>query len=308
MNESGTRRRWKRRVAYVFCGVIVLWLIGDFVYSRVVAHQINRWEAAIERDQDGIQTGCREYTVGNGKTALLLVHGINDSPRCYRKMAPVLADQGFTCRVMRMPGFAKPIDEYASATQKQWISAVDAEVASLRKTHDRVCTIAHSLGGAVAISYLLDKPDAVDAVVLIAPAVEVSDERSPVLSTRAWHEFGQWALPFTSITNSPFENDAHDPAERDYPGRMIFTPKSIADQTFQLIDNNRERASDFKPPLMMVLSKDDEVIDWQAAERFYQDAVSTEKEIFFTKDAGHTIASDYGWEALARAIAKFCDE
>jgi len=290
----------------VLCIVLVVWLIGDFVYSRVVANQISRWEATIERDADGIQVGCREYTIGKGKTALLLIHGINDSPRCYRKMAPALADKEFTCRVMRMPGFAKPIDEYAIATKEQWISAVDAEVASLRKTHDRVCIIAHSLGGAVAISYLLDKPEAVDAVVLIAPAIEVSNERSPVLSTRVWHEFGQWALPLTSTTNSPFENDAHDPAERDYPGRMIFTPKSIADQTFQLIDNNHGRAHEFKTPLLMVLSKDDKVINWKAAEQFYRNAAATKKQNYFTEDAGHTIPSDYGWDVLSSDIAKFC--
>jgi alpha-beta hydrolase superfamily lysophospholipase len=209
---------------------------------------------------------------------------------------------------MRLPGFASPVDQYAQATREQWIAAVEREVSTLRHSHGHVCLVAHSLGGAVTISYLLDQPNGVDAAVLIAPAVEVSNARSPLLSTRAWHEFGKRTLLFTRITRSPFENDAHDPRERDYPGRMIFTPQSIAEQTFQLIDNNRGRAGRFATPLMMVLSKEDQVIDWQAAERFYQQAASPRKKLRFMADAGHTIPSDFGWDELTQDIADFCRE
>jgi carboxylesterase len=298
---------WRRLkiVLFVLLALVAVWLLGDFIYSCYVAHHIRKREATVERDADGVEVGCREYTVGSGSTAILLVHGINDSPACYHKVAPALAEQGFTCRVMRMPGFAKPIPEYAKATRHQWVSAVNNEVKALRQDHDRVVIVAHSLGAAVTIAYLLENPDAVDAVVLIAPAVEVSNLRSPLLPARAWHEISQWILPSTTVAYSPFPGDCHDEKALEYPGRIPFTPKTTADETFALIDFNRGRAADLQLPLMMVLSKDDRVIDWQAAERFYEEALGEEKEVHFLEDSGHVIPVDFDWKILVQKIAEF---
>jgi esterase/lipase len=201
-----------------------------------------------------------------------------------------------------------PIERYAKATKEEWLAEVKSEIQTLRENHVRVAIVAHSLGGAVTISCLLEDPEAVDAVVLIAPAVEVSDRRSPLLSTRAWHEIAKWLLPFTKITSSPFTNDCHDIAAGDYAGRTTFTPLAVADQTFQLVDANRGRAAEFKTPLMMVLAKDDQVIDWEAAERFYQEASSEPKTIRFMEDCGHAIPVDNGWEDLTREVADFLRE
>lgn len=235
-----TRKRLKT-ILFVLFGLACVWALGDLVYSSIVAYRIKKWEASIERDDEGVQRGCREYTTGSGETAVLLIHGINDSPRCYYKMAPTLAEEGFTCRVMRLPGFAEPIQRYAQATKEQWLAAVERELRSLRQHNRRVAIVAHSLGGAVTIAYLLDNPEAVDAVVLLAPAVDVSNRRSPLLSAQTWHEIGRHSLLFTKVTSSPFPNDCHDAAEREYPGRTAFMPVAVADQTFQLIDDNRGR-------------------------------------------------------------------
>ena len=111
-------------------GLVCVWLAGDLIYSLIVANRVKKWEASIERDGDGVQEGSQAYTVGSGAAAILLIHGINDSPQCYHKMAPVLAEEGFTCRVMRLPGFALPNDRYAQATKEEWLAAVDSEIQS----------------------------------------------------------------------------------------------------------------------------------------------------------------------------------
>jgi esterase/lipase len=289
----------------VLCGLVGVWLLGDLTYSSIVARRIKNWEASVVRDRDGVEQGCGAYTIGSGETAVLLIHGINDSPYCYHRMAPRLAEEGFTCRVMRLPGFAQPIDRYARATKQQWLAAVKREIRALRQDHRRVAIVAHSLGGAVTIACLLEDPKAVDAVVLLAPAVDVSNLRSPLLSTRTWHEIGSHLLWFTKVTSSPFPNDCRDVAQGEYPGRTAFMPIAIAEQTFQLIDNNRGRAAEFKTPLMMVLAKDDQVIDWQAAERFYQQASVQDKLLYFAKESGHAIPVDFGWQDLTREIAAF---
>ncbi|MBW3599171.1 MAG: lysophospholipase [Planctomycetes bacterium] len=303
--RKGKHRSRMKVVLLGAAGFVAVWMLGDFLYSRIIDWRMARWEATIKRGPEGVRIGCEAFTVGQGEVALLMVHGINDSPAMYRKMAPLLADQGFTCRAMRLPGFAMPIDDYAAATHEQWIDAIQHEASRLRQTHERVCIVAHSLGGAATIAYLLDHPEGADRCVLIAPGVAVSDDRSPVMSARAWHTIGNWALLFTRVTETPFANDARDPAEQDYASRTKFCPRAVFDELFELMDKNRARADQFRTPLLMVLSKDDRVIDWQAAKWFFDEASSAEKKLLYVKNAGHAIPVDYGWREVADEIAEF---
>lgn len=300
-----SRSRRMKLLLLIVLTLVVLWLWGDFVHSRIVAGQLRKFEASIKRDENGVREGCQAYTIGDGETALLLVHGINDSPKVYQDMAPLLAQEGFTCRAMRLPRFATPLQEYAKTNRREWIDAVGTEVEQLRKSHQRVCIIAHSLGGAITINYVLKNSGAVDAVVLLAPAVEVNNERSKLLSAEGWHNVGKRLLAFTWFTKSPYENDIHDPEKRDYPWRTRFTPISVFEETFRLLEENRGRADEFNVPLMMCLSKDDKVVDWQAAQQFYEDAASSTKEIYFVDDAGHVLPIDNGWKDMTLEIAKF---
>ncbi len=306
--KTGVPRLRMKTLYLVVISLTALWVVGDFLYARVITLRMARWEATIQRGPDGVRVGCEAFTVGDGNTALLLVHGINDSPAMYHKMAPRLAERGFTCRAMRLPGFAMPIEDYAATTHQQWVAAIGKEVQTLRETHARVGVVAHSLGGAAAIRFLLENPDGADHCVLIAPCAAVSDRRSPMLSTRAWHTLGNWTLFFTRVTETPFPNDAHDPAERTYASRTRFCPRTVFNELFHLIDKNRGQATHFRTPLLMVLAKDDQVIDWESAHRFYEEVGSTEKKVLFVEDAGHAIPVDYGWERVADEIVAFVGE
>jgi len=303
-------KKRRRMIAKIAIGVVVVWLLGDFIYSRVVAYQVAKWEATIERDERGVWQGCGEYTLPavqgvEDRGALLLVHGINASPRHYDKMAPALAERGYACRVMRLPGFAQPVDVYAQSRQADWIAAVGVELKQLRENHDRVGVVAHSLGAAVVVGHLLNEPESADFAALLAPGMAVADDRSPLLSTRAWHRFGNATLLSTKILQSPFGIDCHDPAHPDYPGRTPFTPRVIVDELFDLMDDDWRRIEGFNTPLLMVLSDQDIVIDWRAAKRYFSEVPVTEKQLLMLKDSGHAIPIDYGWQESVEAIAAF---
>ena len=303
-------KKRRRKFAKIAIGVVIVWLLGDFIYSRVVAYKVAKWEATIERDAAGVWQGCGEYTLPASEDvaargALLLVHGINASPRHYDKMAPALAKLGYTCRVMRLPGFAQPVDTYAKSRRVDWITSVREELAQLRVEHDRVGVVAHSLGAAVVVGQLLDDPESADFAALLAPGMAVANDRSPLLSTRAWHRFGNATLLSTTILQSPFGIDCHDPAHPDYPGRTPFTPRVIVDELFELMDDDWRRIKQFDTPLLMVLSDQDIVIDWQAAERYFREVPVDQKQLLFLKDSGHAIPIDFGWQETVAAIEAF---
>jgi carboxylesterase len=246
--------------------LLIVWLGGDFIYARIVLYRAARWESSVQRDPDGVQVGCRERTLGEGATALLLVHGFNDCPAQFDWLAPRLVERGYTCRLMRLPGFARPVEEYARTTRKEWQESLEREIAGLRASHDRVGIVAHSLGGAITIGHLLDHPRDADAAILLAPLVQVSPERSPLLPPRRWHAFGRFTLISTRVVETPFEVNATTPEARAYDRNTRFTPRAVFDEVYFLLGELDGRAAEFRTPLLMVLGHHDEVIDNAAAE------------------------------------------
>lgn len=306
MNSQGkSPPRRMRRALIGLLSVGGCFLLGDFLYSRVIATRLQRWEATIQRNHLGVRAGCEAFQIGHGDTALLLIHGINDSPHCYYKMAPQLAAAGFACHAIRLPGFAEPTAEYARATRHDWVAAVNAKVKRLKQTHPKVCIVAHSLGAAVTIQYLLNNPHDVEAVVLLAPGIAVANHRSPLLPTRMWQTIGCNTLMFTRITESPFAIDAQDPLEANSPFRTPFTPRETIRETFLLFDENRARAAELRVPLLMVLAAHDRVIDLEAARDFFNNTRSSPKQLLVMPDAGHALAVDYGWQELTAQIEAF---
>ncbi|MEC9093431.1 MAG: alpha/beta fold hydrolase [Planctomycetota bacterium] len=278
----------------------------DLGYSFYVVAKLNQWEASVAWNSDGTRVGCEAFNLGeNSETALLLIHGINESPHAFFKVAPHLAREGFFCRVMRIEGFGETISACSVAKISDWLASVDKEVKQLRKHHRRVVIVAHSLGGAIAINYTLRYPERVDGLVLAAPAVEVSSSRSPLFPVRFWHAGVSRALLFTEIVQSPFGLDALDPSERESERRTPFTSFKTIDQVFELTLQNRGRAPEIKAPVFLCLAKCDRVIDNAAAISFFQGLSNKKNRLEVLQKSAHAILVDYQWKDFSQQTVQF---
>jgi carboxylesterase len=288
--------------------VAVIWIGGDLVYSLLMKRRYARWEAGIERDPDGVRRGCREYSVGQGDTAALLIHGFADAPALYQRMAPALVEKGFACRVMRLPHFAMPMEDYRGTDAAQWREAVRSELLELRRRHARVVVVAHSLGAAVAVDYLADEPAAADAVVLLAPLLAVSDRRSPLLSARAWQRIFDHTLIFTDRVGTLFSPNLRDREALPLMKTDQFVPRVVYRELMRLIGRNRDRAGTLRVPLYMALGEHDEVVDNRVAERFYHACAAGTKCLRRVAGAAHVLPMDAGWQWLTEDVVQFIRE
>lgn len=304
------KKRWKL-FAKILVAVVVFQLLADGIYAWYVSASVAKWEKSVERE-NGVLKGCDAYLLPakvnepaeGTRTVLLLVHGINASPRHYDLLAPALAEQGFTCRAMRLPGFVEPLSEYHKTTAAAWLEAVHQELIALQVDYDRVGIVAHSLGGATAIGVLLDHPEDADFAVLLAPAVAVSNSRSPVFSTRTWHEISQRLFWFTDTMQSPYPLNCQMPSKTDHPGRTPFTPAVVVDELFQLMDRNGPRAAEWQVPVTMILSSADPVVNTPVAKAYFEAMPVDDKSLVLLENSGHAIPLDQEWELVVEAIVR----
>lgn len=296
---------------YVIAALIavpVLWLGGDLLHSLLMRWLYRRWEARIKRDPEGVRVGCREFTVGDGEDAVLLVHGYGDSPGVFQRFAPALAARGFTCHGLRLPQFALPMAQYRKTGAVQWRDAVRSAVADLRRRHRRVYLAAHSLGAAVAVEAASEPAAAVDGMVLLAPLFGVSGRRSPLLSPRTWYRLLDPLLIFTDHVMSPYPPDLWDKSALPMVYIDTFIPRVIIRDLFGMLDRNRARAGIFRVPVLMLLSRHDQVVDNAAAEWFFHQCPAQPKRLRYVEDAGHVLPLDHGWEKIVDEAAHFFRE
>ena len=307
-SPAGRKKRNWKWLLLVPVVIPVAWLGLDFSYSLVVKFQYTRWEEGIERDPDGVRHGCREFTVGRGDTALLLIHGFSDSPAVFQRMAPALAARGFLCRAMRLPFFATPLDSYSHTSAAQWRQAVHDELRRLRAGHRRVILVAHSLGAAVALDALAGYEDAVDGTILLAPLVEVADANVPLLPAPAWFHVLDHLLLFTDRISLPGPGVLEDPSITALMKTDSFIPRSVFRELFAVVARNRQRAIALHSPLLMVLAGHDGVVDNEAAQSFFRRCTAPYKRLCYVPAAGHILPMDAGWKAVVEDISQFLDE
>jgi carboxylesterase len=293
------------KILFLIAGGIAFWMAGDWSYARWTAHRLADSETHIQRDAHGLRKGFEDFTVGTGDTAILMIHGFADAPSIFRPMADRLAEDGFTCRAMRLPNAGMPIDEVRHVTRQRWEDQIVLEIRELRKTHSQVWLLGHSLGGGLATHVAGQHPDEITGVILLAPLFEVSPRRSPVLGARQWFDVASRTLVFTDVLENTFPRDMKDQSVLAEDLRDQFIPMNIYRELFGLADSLQTAAPQIRRPLLMVVSDDDRVVDPNAARCFFQACSSEKKVLLETKEAGHVIPLDRGWQTITETIRRF---
>jgi alpha-beta hydrolase superfamily lysophospholipase len=281
-----------------------LWILGDLLHALIMRAWYARWDRTLERDAGGVRAGCREGDVGDGPTAFLLVHGFGDSAAVWVRMAPALADRGFAVRTLRLPGHGLPMAEYRRTRSELWRQAVIDALADLRSRHARVVLLGHSMGCAVALDAVAQRPDLVDGMVLLAPLIDVAATRSPLIHPRTWFRLVDPLLVFTDRIGLMFPPDLHDAAARPLMREDRFVPRVIFRELFAVLARNRGRARAMTTPLLMVVAKTDLVIDNDAARQYFAE-YGGPKRLVVAELAGHMLPLDFGWEGVVDEATLF---
>ncbi|MDB4640045.1 alpha/beta fold hydrolase [Pirellulaceae bacterium] len=295
------RRRWLKRTIVTLLIIAFIAVSYDLSHSIYVNRSIAEWENnVIGRDENGVAIGHQAYSVGSGTDAILFIHGLNDSPLCWKYMAPKLGKANYYCQVMRLPGFAEAVEDYSlKSDARLWLESISMELALLRKSHRRVFVIAHSLGAVLILNHVLENETSINGLALLAPALDVPPwaKRKKFIADCIFH--------FTTAIPASGNVPVRDKNEQEIPNRMLFTPLKTIDQLFHLNHHLVERADEITMPVFVAVGKFDKNIDVNAVRTFFDNISTLNKEKFVCEQSDHKITVDHDWVELTDKIEFF---
>ena len=121
--------------------------------------------------------GAEPFSHDGKDVAVLLCHGFTGTPQSLRGWADRLAAEGFSVRVPRLPGHGTTWPELNRTRWPDWYAAVETELLALARDHKTVIVGGLSMGGALALRLAQQHPDLVDGLMLVNPAIKLTDPR-----------------------------------------------------------------------------------------------------------------------------------
>lgn len=272
-------RRWQRRVA------------ARFEASDAVRRP---------RDASGVVIGAAELRLrGTNGSAVLLLHGFNDTPQSMAYLAGRLQAAGYSVHVPRLPGHGCALPELArDARAHAWRQAVRAAYDALQAAHEGVFVCGQSMGGALAVLLAASEPR-IRAVALLAPFIGLA----PRLG---------WQFRLARLSPAPYhkslggERSIHDPvARRAALGPGIVTASALLALRRIALDAQAALAR-LRAPTLFIQSTLDNRVAEAAGRQHYHSIAAPVKEQLWLSGSGHIISADLEKAVVAdRVLAWF---
>ena len=230
---------------------------------------------------------------------MLLLHGAGDTPQTLRYLAEYLYGRGYNVRVPLLPGHGRTPRDFSRVTADQWLDAARTAHHQLSEHHAWVGVAGLSMGGALAVR-LAAEDHPLPALVLLAPYLAMPAKIA--LAARLSALWGA-AVPFVRALEPSGPRSIHDPAEAERSlAYGVFTPAAL-----RALRTTVARAAEALPrvtaPTLLVQSREDNRIAAADAQRAFDRIGAREKELVWTRGAGHVITVDYGRERVFELVA-----
>jgi carboxylesterase len=231
--------------------------------------------------------------IDGGRVGVLLSHGFTGSPASMKPWGQYLAERGFTVRVPRLPGHGTRWSDLNRVGWDDWYAELDAALSDLRASCEHVAVCGLSMGGALALRLGELRPDDVDALVLVNPAI----------ASKNWQLRLVPALKLLVPSMPGIGNDIKKPGadEVGYQRTPLRALHSFL-RAWPVIKADLDRVT---APLLIFRSTDDHVVD-DSSLGFIQRGVSSPVAEYITlTDSYHVATLDFDAQLIFDRSANF---
>lgn len=239
-----------------------------------------------------ILEGAEEFSLGQGPTGALLVHGYTGSPHSMRPLGDHLADRGVGCFGLRLPGHGTTWEDLGSRQASEWVEAVNLGYEKMKAEHEEVFVVGLSFGVALALD-LAARRDDIPGLVSIAGFLMTKDPRrvlAPVIS-RVLR-----SLPGVG-------NDICDPDGRELCYDRVPTASTL--RMLRFTKSVRDNLADVTCPILVMHSHNDHTAHPQNAELIHSGVSSTDKQLVWLDRSYHVLTLDHDREEVYERTYEF---
>jgi carboxylesterase len=242
-----------------------------------------------------VNPGAEAIRHDNGRVAVLLCHGFTGSPGSLADWAAELAAAGLSVRVPRLPGHGTTWQEMNTTSWLDWYCAVETELLELADEHDEIVVGGLSMGGALALRLVQRHPDLVRGLMLVNPAVKLTDPRLSALPV----------LRRVLASIPPIASDISIPGvvEPAYDR----TPLNALASSLELYSVVRRDLAAVRLPVLMMRSLHDHVVPTSSPLLVLDCISSTDVTDVVLPQAFHVATMDVDAPLIVRASLEFID-
>ncbi|MCO7223260.1 carboxylesterase [Pleionea sp. CnH1-48] len=186
--------------------------------------------------------------------AILLVHGLGDSPYSFSDLAVTLRAQGFHVRTLLLPGHGSKPDDLKLPGYNDWQTAVDHYANLMKQEFEQVWLGGFSTGANLVTIHAV-KQGNIDGLLLFSPGFQ---SQAPFLEKLA---------PFVSLFTDGYTAKEHNIAR--YTSAPINGAIAYSDSAERLRDLLEQQKVTI--PTLIVISEADSVVDPYAIKTLYED-------------------------------------
>jgi alpha-beta hydrolase superfamily lysophospholipase len=225
---------------------------------------------------DGLKMFYREYRAEEERARLVIAHGIGEHSGRYRNVVHTLLPDGISVWAVDLRGHGK------SGGRRGHVSAFDQYLHDLLlilkivregMPEGRKCfLLGHSMGGLIALDFVIHYPDAVDGVVISSPSLGITVKVPP--AKKMLGKVMSSVLPGLTLANgldvTKLSHDEQvvrayvdDPLVHDRVSTRWFT------EIVRTMEEVNESASKVTVPIMIQVAGDDHLTDAARSQEFF---------------------------------------
>lgn len=238
---------------------------------------------------------ARPFKILRGPTGCLLLHGLTGTPYEMRELGEALAAADVTVYCPLLPGHGTSPEDLAETGWRDWEASAIEAFEDLGSNASQLFVCGLSMGASLAIRIAARRE--VAGLIALSPAIKLRSRLVPFLPILSR------LIPFQKKSS-----DIKDPVAKSlhpsYDRQSLAAANSLRDLLTCLPDDIRA----LRAPLLVIVSRDDHVIDPEGAKLLMQGAGSDQKRIVTLEDSYHVITVDRESERVRREVVGFVQE
>ncbi|CAA6809341.1 MAG: Unknown protein [uncultured Campylobacterales bacterium] len=215
------------------------------------------------------------------KTGIVLTHGFSSAPAEMQEIAQMLHDAKYNVYITRIKGHGTTPEDLKNRTYQEWYNSIDTSICIMNQISDKLFLVGLSTGG--LLSLLASKNSKINGIVSINSALYLNDFRTsfiPVLNK---------LNSFLSIFDFEQDSFVNKPQNPDINYDLYYT--ASINELKKLMKECEQNLKNIEAPILIIQSKDDNVVDPKSAKTIYKNVNSKNKQIHYIDTKTHVITT-----------------